>query len=438
MAEAGLIDDVVCDPLCGIVRRCFELPLEADDPRVFCFVSEAAPVDRFGTGQPKRSPLYGCGVALSRAAAAGAAVGEVMERYSAAFYDPVTLRRSSFAQLEGEAADPESFALFSAAQHACFRAAEAAGEDAWPRPFTRETRTAWVSARSLVTGRPVWVPAAFVYLPYHPEPGEEHFADAVSTGLACARTLEEAVLGALLEVVERDAVTILWQNALAPPRLVDAAPLTDSRLACRGTRWMLLDATLDLPLATVVAVLIDDRGGTAVGSATRLHPAEAARKAMLEAAQVRVACKREMVTGSPRRYAANFSDVRDFADHARLYSRRDMRPALELVWDSERERPFASLPSPGTGDVVRDLEYCVALLADRGLEPLLVEVTSDDVREAGYRVVRVVVPGMEMLHARHNAPFLGGRRLRDVPVLLGLRRAPAEAGELNPLPHPFP
>jgi ribosomal protein S12 methylthiotransferase accessory factor len=434
-------DPAVFDPLVGIVRTCVELPLEADDPRVFCFVSEAAAAGHSLPGAA-RPPAYGCGVALTREAAAGAAVGEIVERYSAAVYPPEAIVHAAFDELEEEAVPPEAFAALSPRRLEGFRAPPDPARPPFA-PFTRGTRTGWVHGWSLAARSPVLVPAAFVYLPYRYEAAEPYIADGFSTGTACAATRDEATLRALCEVVERDAVSIVWNNALVLPRIRHDGPdrlgdLFRERFRCRGLRCFLLDATLDVPVPTVIAALVDERGGAAFGTATRPDPFDAARKALLEAAQCRVVCKRDFVRGAERRYAADFHDVVDFADHARLYTLREMRRHVEFLWSGERETAVSDLASAAGGGTARELGRCVDLLGAAGLQPIALDVTSDDVRDAGYHVVRVVVPGMEALHARHAEPFRGGRRTREVPHRLGLRSRAADGPETSPAPHPFP
>jgi ribosomal protein S12 methylthiotransferase accessory factor len=440
-ARPSAISPGVVDARCGIVRRCLELPLEADDPRVFCVVSEAAETVTADPGAPRQS-RYGCGMGLTRQDARAAAAGEIVEGYAAAVCPPELIVHASFDELDEAAVAPEAFALFSPAQHAAFTASPPPGLPPF-RPFTRAARTGWVHGFDLAARRVVLVPAPFVYLPYRYGPGEPYVADNLSTGLACARSRDEAALRGLCEVVERDALSIAWQNRLSLPRIDLEAGDALGRLfresfACRGTRWTLLDATLDIAIPTVVAVLEDERGGAAVGSACRADPFDAARKALLEAAQCRVAWKRDLVLGSPRTYAADFHDVVDFGDHGRLYTHREMRPHLAFLAGGGPPRRVAELPSADRGSVAATLAHCVDLLRGRGLAPIALDLTTDDVREAGYHVVRVVIPGMEALNARHAAPFRGGRRLREVPMSLGLRASPATDAELNPLPHPFP
>jgi ribosomal protein S12 methylthiotransferase accessory factor len=66
-----------------------------------------------------------------------------------------------------------------------------------------------------------------------------------------------------------------------------------------------------------------------------------------------------------------------------------------------------------------------------------VDVTSPDVRELGLVVVKVLAPELCALDVPHAARFLGGSRLYDAPLRLGLR-AGARLDGVNPEPHPFP
>lgn len=445
-------DPAVCDPLTGIVRRCFELPSVqdgvGDGPRVVCCGAEATATGRLGTSLPDCG-RYGAAAALTRTAALAAATGEVLERYSATIYREESLRRAAFEELDEEAVAPERFVLFSEAQYRAFRAEAAAGRRRWaPEPFTAGTPTAWVPGFDLSRRRPVLVPAPFVYLPYRYAPGEPFVTDCHSTGLACARRLDDAVLRGLYEVVERDALSILWHASLAVPRIAldreDAlGAFYRERLACRGVRCELLDATLDVGIPTVVAVLLHPRGGLVVGSAARLDPLEAARKALLEAAQAWIVRRRDLEEGSrPDDAEAGAGEgelqILTFADHQTLYTRPGMGREAELLWSSPDVVEPADLPRRATGDLRGDLAVSLDLLAARGLEAVALDLTPRDVAGAGYRVARVVVPGMERLNARHDAPFWGGRRLREVPRTLGLAARALGEDELNRGVHPFP
>jgi len=426
------VDGAVRSPLTGIVRDCLELALDPGESRVCCVIAEATHPERF---HPGASPCarYGCGVGLTVEQATQAAVGEVLERYCASIYDPALLVRASFDQLGEPAVAPERFALFSAQQYAAF------ANRSMPRPFSRATRTGWAHGFNLMTGSPALVPAAFVYLPYRYGEGETFISDSFSTGLACARSRDEATLSALCEVVERDALAIIWHSRLSLPALRVEC---DQRLSCAGVRSEILDATLDIRIPTVIAHVDIERGGsTILTSATHPQRAVAAHKAMLEAIQCRISWKRELIHGTRRQYAADFSDITRFSEHAELYTLHAMRPHVAFLWAGGEDVVAAaaseSVDWPEDTPALT-LQRCIGAVRDAGFEAIAIDVTTDDVREAGYWVVRVVVPGLQPLHARQDAPFLGGARLRHVAHALGRRSRPLDESELNRFVHPFP
>lgn len=435
-----LADPAVCDPVTGIVANCFEIPIEPTDPRIFCFAAESTNVVRYGTGLVKSSK-WGCGVGFTRAWAAGAAVGEAVERYAAGVYDAAELPFCAYDDLQEEAVAPERFALYSPRQYE-----EYAGREimhGYYTPFTRQTVTRWVRGESLTSGRPIWVPAPMVYLPYRYRQGEAYIVDSISSGCACSRDPQDAALKALCEVVERDHIIVAWLNRLTLPRVRfdgdDAlGELFRNRFESPGLRYELVDATLDLGMPTFIAFAIHERTGVLVGSATRPSPMEAAVKAMLEAAQGMVAWKRELFFGPPERFQDDFSDVVDFNQHSKVYMLPGMRKHVEFMWEDNEPRLLSSIPDCSTGSAERDLRAAVEQLNVRGLEVITVDITPDDVREAGLHVVRVVVPGIQVMNARHDSPLLGGERLYEVPVHMGLRDRPLREDELNTFLHPYP
>ena len=131
----------VVSPYVGLVTELDELLPSPDDARQFHVV--AAPADpSFTLGRRGGTPghpgsAYGC----DRRRATVAAVGEAVERYSAAYVPEESLVVATARELGPCAPAPESFALFAPEQHA------SAGFTFVP--FTADTRLSWVRARRL-------------------------------------------------------------------------------------------------------------------------------------------------------------------------------------------------------------------------------------------------------------------------------------------------
>jgi ribosomal protein S12 methylthiotransferase accessory factor len=77
-------------------------------------------------------------------------------------------------------------------------------------------------------------------------------------------------------------------------------------------------------------------------------------------------------------------------------------------------------------------------VATRGLDVIAVDLTTPDIDDVGFKVVRAVIPGLQPLDIDHRHRHLGGRRLAEVPWRMGLANAPVGEDAFNPHPHPFP
>jgi ribosomal protein S12 methylthiotransferase accessory factor len=141
------------------------------------------------------------------------------------------------------------------------------------------------------------------------------------------------------------------------------------------------------------------------------------------------------------RPAADFSNLTGFDEHARLYLYRpDLIPEAFGFCDRvEEEVPLSAIPDRSTGRPLGDLRHLVERLREVGSEVVAVDITSSDVGQVGFSVVRVLATRLVPLHGNHLKPFLAPSRLYEVPERLGWRRHgwDPEAG-LNPFPHPFP
>lgn len=426
----------------GLLRSVVLTRHQAQDPVVFCTGVLPSDLSR-SLGESHGHGLKAGGAAFDAASAVASAIGEAAERHSAFFYDRDEMVLGTFRELAPDAVSPDLLRLFSREQ------LESRGPRA-PQYFDEDLPTRWVWAHSLTQRRPRLIPASVVYMNYHPTEGEARIGLNASTGLAAGATREEAILSGLLEVVERDAFTLAWMHQHAGRRIeVDD---DDLQGLLRRRLWAdrpsvdvkFFDLTTDAGIPVVFIVMrrqAEFGPFAALGCAARLSPRLALWKCVQEAAQNFPYLRYLLESEKDWQPAQDFSNVDNFDHHFLTYVRRpELVPQAFAFWDEcRRQVAFSEMPDRSTGRVLGDLEQCVALLAAAGHEVIVTDVTTPDIADVGFSVVRVVVPGLVPLHTDHARPYLGARRLFDAPSKLGWERHGWRSGRgLNPFPHPFP
>lgn len=282
-----------------------------------------------------------------------------------------------------------------------------------------ETRLLWVEGRDLMAGgAPVWLPYELVHADFTlPLPSGSGAFLMSTSGLASGNHPLEALTHGLCELVERDAVT-LWHLGGAEARRrtrLDLATVDDPD--CRALLSLyeraevdvaVWDATSDLGLATFFCTIVDrsDGGMRALypASGSGCHPARqvALVRALTEAAQSRLTA----IAGSREDVAEAGYDVQRQAE-----ALRETRARLrhDGPW-----RSFQEVPTLDAAALEDDVAWVLARLHACGLrQAVAVDLTRP---ELGIPVVRVVVPGLEPLHAApgYSPGARARRRLEEV------------------------
>jgi ribosomal protein S12 methylthiotransferase accessory factor len=413
--------------------------VEPDDARLFYTFTRMAYTSRYS------EDVFDCyqkngGAGLTSSEARAAAIGESIERYSCSVYDINEFRLATWNELDKDglaALEPAKIPLFSAAQYS--------QSEFLFSPFTEDTPVRWVMAWSMQQRKAVLVPATFVFVPYAPKHPEVRIVDSVSTGLACSLDPWQAILSGLCESIERDAVMITWLARLGVPRIdptsdPELARLIDDRFARTGVEYMLFDISLDWEIPVLFGFAVDrmhDGLALATGAAAAFDARRAATKAIVEAAQGRLWLK--YMRTQPRANRPMPEAIHTFEDHVRLFGSLEMLPGASFLIDQQPSAPLPlSRPPVAHPDARAQVLELTRILGTRGLDVLVIDVTSGDVAALGFHVIKVIVPGLQALNADHRFRLLGSRRLYDVPRVVGYRDRRLTEDDLNPVPHPFP
>ena len=424
----------VVDSQTGIVRDCVEMMNEPFDPKLFFYTTLMCDTSKY-ENHIKCHGNNG-GAALTRESAMLAAIGESVERYCSSIYDYNDLVFGSYSKLDVSAVPPSKWALYSKEQYqkSDFRYAE----------FTNDTSVNWLRGYSLTENCYKYVPASFVHLPYVSEPFERVVSPCISTGLAAGINIYDAILNGIYEAVERDAISIMWLNKMSMPVINDISGsdrlqrIYNKYFSIDKAKYQMVDITTDigLPVVFVIKYFQSEKGlSCSCGAACRLNAEDAALKGMIEAAQGAKWIQYLHVQDWMWGYDDDFSDITEFQDHIHLYSLPEMVRNLDFVSASDVRKSINSMPNMSSGNSKDDVYRCVDILRKNGLEVIVVDITTDDIKETPFKVVKVLIPGLQQLNGDHNYPFLGGHRLKEAPKKMGYA---VKEGEYNKLPHPFP
>jgi ribosomal protein S12 methylthiotransferase accessory factor len=244
-------------------------------------------------------------------------------------------------------------------------------------------KTLWVEAEELLARRPCLVPASSVYFV---RPRLFHTS---TNGLASGNDESEATLHALLEIYERDALSILVDNDdisfeacdVIDLSTIDEPILSDhvERLCRADVTLKLLRVSLDSTIHTFVALLLDSSPlapSTHVsgGYGSHISPTIAASRAITEAAQCRI---------------GNIQSAREFLTMDMFRHFHDQ--FFELAMRFEADTSWSSLRDFSSATIAEDLAMVVRQCRSDGATHIIRHTLTPPAHVVA--VVKVQIPG---------------------------------------------
>jgi ribosomal protein S12 methylthiotransferase accessory factor len=285
-----------------------------------------------------------------------------------------------------------------------------------------------------------------VYVPYIYGHNEPIIRLPITTGAAAGLNISDALYRGICEVVERDAFIIMYLNELSPP-LVDLSSLNDDLIETLLTRFRdanleayVYDITTDIPIPAFLCLLIDRTGvgpAISVGAKASLNPEEAILGCIEESQQSRhwLRTLKQDKTVKPPTRKTKWENISNLEQRGLLWSDVSMIPKLSFLLGAKKKSLSGDLHNKKRGRSDK-LKTCLKILRERNQACYYVDVTTLDVEELGLKVVKVIMPKLQPLYLDERFRYWGGSRLRNVPKILGQKKADAQE-RLNPIPHPF-
>ncbi len=259
--------------------------------------------------------------------------------------------------------------------------------------------TAWVAAEDLLSADAGWLPLELVHTAYvdPPAPTDGLFC-ASTTGLACGFDVRKAILHGLLECIERDAIAAaqrthgFFQRFRIDPATIGDGPLESlmDRVRAAGLACAFWSAPAVAAVPVIWCQVMEDGSRPPImpyaadGFAADPDPVSAARAALLEAAQSRLAAIAGARDDITRAAFPRHPDWDSIESHRRLLA------------DGPLPVRFASLQmqaGPPGGDA---LDRVVGLLAAAGIASVL-WTRIESLPCAEIVTVRVIVPALSPL-----------------------------------------
>jgi ribosomal protein S12 methylthiotransferase accessory factor len=426
----------ILDAKVGIISGISEHAIEADSPNFFRYNGIAANTEAFGE---YKNFAVGGGAATSREIALAKTIGECIERYSAAIYDKSEFPLFSYKNAPFPCVHPNEFALFSDEQyiHPQFTFDK----------FDENAPVRWVPATELGSLNEIYVPASMVYVPYffYQNGDETPIIQPISTGLSCHCSYEEAAIGGICEVIERDNFMITWQAGLSRTKirhesLSEVNKDLINRFEKVGYEVHLMNISNETQIPGILAVL--KHTDTAyvpivVAASVSLSPEEAVRKALEELAHTERYAY-QIRTELPRlEVIEDFDNVLGQVHHVNYWMDEKIVHHASFLYASETYMNFQDLPDFEQATPQEDLTKITTIIRESGYQILISDITTEDVKSLGMFVIRAIIPGYHPLFMGYHRRPLGGKRLWTIPQKLGFKGIVAE-GRDTPFPHPFP
>ncbi|NQZ06455.1 MAG: YcaO-like family protein [Algicola sp.] len=346
------------------------------------------------------------------------ALSEAIERYCALYQADVPRIKSTQSALERAGQRSVNFqelTPYSTLQYQCFN--DKTHPDSILKQAVQsynDNEIHWLPSWSLTREEQVYVPLSqcFTNLPLD----DTQFGRWHSNGCAAGNTLEEAILQALFELIERDATAIWWYNRVTRPAF-DLSRLDQDNLAkltatltgadksnpgnAQDYDFWVLDLTNDLGIPVMAGIGKDkNTAGWIMGFGCHLIPEMAAQRALTELCQ--------LIPIRDQNAAPFDFDAIVEADY--LYANKDAK---------------AEIPKLSTSNEIKqDILAIVAHLAHFELETLVLDYSRAHIPLS---TAKVFVPGL-----CHIWPQLANERLYNVPPSQGWLKQPNSEMTINP------
>lgn len=361
------------------------------------------------------------------------ALAEAVERYNNfAFFEDSVNHTGSYLDIKENAINPKELIYFSDKQLTKMDYKKFLIND--NSPFK------WTEIKSLTNNKNYLIPCQAIYLSYRTIKNEPIIYPSISTGAAGHFTLDSAILSGIYEVLERDAFMIYYLNKLKPRRynLKSSCNKRIKSLLEIAERYHLqiisLDIRTDIDIPVVTSLIIDRSGlakAVSAGLKSHLNTEKAIIGSINEAFHTRTWIHEAYIKNPINITKEQLIRDSNIKNRGLFWYSPKSISKLNFFTKNLDNVEIKNVDRKSTVD--NQLSRLKNILTEKGYKIYYKNITSKYFKDIPFKVVKVIIPGMQPIYLNEKYPLLGGKRLHNVPEALGYERRK----KFNSCPHPF-
>ena len=359
------------------------------------------------------------------------ALMESVERYSNMVLDESRIIWSSYKDIEERAIKPTDLGLYSDEQYS--------RQDLGCSRFSVHSEIPWIMGHDISSGKPVLVPADFVF---YPAIRENPLVFDTSNGASAHVDLVQAILNGLFELIERDAFLTTWLNGISMPLLnISKIPYgfaeSMNKIDEFGMNVKLVNLTNDTLATTIMAACYNKRAdrypALVVGTGTHVEPQKALQKALFEMEFALI----EAMENPDKKEVEHPDRISAMYENSRYYLNPKTPKHWKFMISSHKMTKLNNTKRQNSKDNFTLLMDIVNQLQKMNHRVIWVDITPADIKKIGLTVVKVFVTGFQPLYVG-NKLRLNSERLLSSAKRQGRNTRVLNIAELNLAPHPLP
>lgn len=312
----------------------------------------------------------------------------------------------------------------------------------------------WKKVLKINSGDFVYLPEQVIYYDSQLISNEKRFIHETSNGCALGGSLEEAIVYALFELIERDSFLVHWYNHIAPVKL-DVSKVQNNNIARlvqymenKGFQVHIFDITMETKIPTIWAAIVDENYHGRVkcynAAGAHINPEKALEGALVEAITSIFVYNNILESGKnielTKALEGAPDKVADMEDHVYFYANKQNFKYIKEFYENDTiidfKQVFASWykKSEKTFTFGELLDRVSAYHKEIYISYLYTGIN----KTLGLECVKAIIPSMLTMTFGNTNKRINYERVQTGPVVAGIKSQPTAFDMIYDFPHPFP